>query len=417
MSRVFFRLLAFMLCAALGICRADTRTVTVTNLAGDRIAGEFSDWSAVGITLDTDHGSEQIAAADLLNLQFASEPGQLSHTASILTLTDGTRLAIDSFEMHNHTATIESHWASEPLQLPSEVVQLVQFPTAQQLDWLAEWEKADFTEDVLIVHKKGSGKCDFLPGVIQEVTPTQVQFTWEGDTLPVKRSKLAALSLFHSPTSAASEPLCRLQLATGETLVAQSQKLLESDRLLVTTVSGLRLEIPLGEIARADYSFGKLEYLSDCQPLLQKWTPLVALPGEADLLQAYGAPRRDMSREGTPLTIAWPATADAKAQLKTFAKGLAVRSRTELEYRVPRSMNRFLATAGIDPETASQGNVVLRIELDGTVAFDETIDGHQQPVDIDLEVTGRQQLKITVDYGENLDLGDYLHLVEARWSK
>ena len=41
--------------------------------------------------------------------------------------------------------------------------------------------------------------------------------------------------------------------------------------------------------------------------------------------------------------------------LRSFAKGFALRSRTELVYRLPDGFNRFTALAGIDPAaTASR---------------------------------------------------------------
>ena len=43
------------------------------------------------------------------------------------------------------------------------------------------------------------------------------------------------------------------------------------------------------------------------------------------------------------------------SEIRTYAKGLALRSRTELAYRLPAGMRRFAATAGIDPATAAPG--------------------------------------------------------------
>jgi hypothetical protein len=45
------------------------------------------------------------------------------------------------------------------------------------------------------------------------------------------------------------------------------------------------------------------------------------------------------------------------------------------------------------------------------------IAGDQTPREIDIDITDKQRLRIFVDYGENLDLGDRLHLVEARLIK
>jgi hypothetical protein len=141
----------------------------------------------------------------------------------------------------------------------------------------------------------------------------------------------------------------------------------------------------------------------------------VALPTRAESIQNFGEFRRNISFTGSPLTLSWPGKDNTA--LTTYDKGLAIRSRSELEYRLPRGLRRFVAIAGIDPQTQSQGSVDLAIEVDGAQVFKQTIDGTAEPVAIDLDIAGKQRLKLIVDYGENLDLGDRLHVVDARLVK
>ncbi len=96
-----------------------------------------------------------------------------------------------------------------------------------------------------------------------------------------------------------------------------------------------------------------------------------------------------------------------------YAKGLAIRSRTEMTYRLPDGMRRFTAIAGIDPQSAGQGRVALEIRADGKMLWEGPVNGLEPPVPIDLELKGARRLQLLVDYGENLDYGDRLHLVEA----
>jgi len=100
-----------------------------------------------------------------------------------------------------------------------------------------------------------------------------------------------------------------------------------------------------------------------------------------------------------------------------YPKGLALRSRTVLQYRLPPEMNRFVAIAGIDPATADQGNVQLKISTGDQVLWQGEIEGSAPPVEIQVELNGARKLSLLVDYGSNLDFGDRLHLVEARVTK
>src|SRR5690606_33765143 len=112
--------------------------------------------------------------------------------------------------------------------------------------------------------------------------------------------------------------------------------------------------------ARIDFSSGKLAYLGDLKPTAVRWTPRVALPEGATTIASYGLPRNNVSYSGSPLSLQWrDDPLPNRRDLRTYARGLALRSRTELTYRIPEGMTRFVATAGIDPASASQGHVAL----------------------------------------------------------
>jgi hypothetical protein len=118
------------------------------------------------------------------------------------------------------------------------------------------------------------------------------------------------------------------------------------------------------------------------------------------------------------LSLAWPdESLPAGHELRTYDKGLAIRSRTDLEFRLPAGMQRLAVIAGIDPTTASEGHVVLEIRADERVLWEGEIDGKRPPVEIKLELGAAHRLQFHVDYGRNLDYGDCLHLVEARVTK
>jgi hypothetical protein len=221
-----------------------------------------------------------------------------------------------------------------------------------------------------------------------------------------------------------------------------AQLSLVENRLKLKTMCGVLFEFPVEEMVSADYSFGKLAYLSDLKPQSVQWNPQVGLPDAASTIRHYGEPRNDTpfgprqanlpeTKLGTKgwagkngsLALRWqPAnSADSYALkghvIKKYDKGLAIRSRTELVYRLPKGMRHFHTIAGIDPSTASQGHVHLKITGDRGGNWEGPIDGKQLPVEINLDMQNSSRLTILVDYGENLDWGDRLHLVNARVTK
>jgi hypothetical protein len=184
----------------------------------------------------------------------------------------------------------------------------------------------------------------------------------------------------------------------------------------ITTTASTMFKWPLADVNFIDFSAGKILYLSDVDAASDQWTPLVGLPPGATAAAQYGKYRRDQSAYGGPLTL-WTKENEsppAPAQPRAYNKGLALRSRTELVYRLPAGFRRFLAVAGIDPATSASGNVRLQIFADDHVLFESDVAGREPAQPIDIDVKGVKRLKIVVDYGQNLDTGDWLNLCDAR---
>jgi hypothetical protein len=392
--------------------RVTAESLAVTTADGQTITGDLISWTTDGIEISANGSPRVFAPTELLAARSEQPPTAANKFAPYIELADESRLPITEFSVKDRIATVKTPLADEPLQIRADQIRLVKWSDTE-----TNLPLADAVGDVVAVTKKDSTETENLTGVIGTVTDEQVEFTWEGETLPVKRSKIAAFSFFQKDTQAATtDPLCYLTLGSGARLAAKQLKL-QDDALQVTTPSGHELRVPLADLIDADYSAGKLSYLSDLKPLESKWTPLIEMPAAVESIQNFGAPRLNISFTGSPLTLSWPGKDGSASTLQTYNKGLALRSRTELQYRLPKNMRRFVALAGIDPETLSQGDVLLQIEADGDTIFEQTISGKEPPVEIDANIAGKQRLRIYVDYGGNLDLGDRLHLVEARLVK
>jgi hypothetical protein len=249
------------------------------------------------------------------------------------------------------------------------------------------------------------------------VTPDQADFQWDGDKLQVKRTKIAGIAYYHAKPRALKSAVCELDLADGSRIPARTLALV-GESVSVKTPAGAELSLPLASIRRADYSGGKVAYLGDMKPMRTIWEPRIAWGAGAQLIGAQGEPRSNESFAGSPLSLLWKDDPlPARRDIRTYNKGVAIRSRTELEYRLPAGMSRFIAIAGIDPQSARQGHVLLVVRADDRVVWEGAIDGNEPPQEIDVELGSARRLHLLVDYGDNLDYGDRLHLVEARVTK
>ena len=404
--------------------RAEEILTTVRTVAGEEFTGTIASWSTTGLAIKTLPSSGgrllEIANEQLLQVSREQASPLPEQQRSYLVLVDGSRLPIDRFEVLEREATISSSLAPDTLKLSTECIDHVRF-LADAEPASSNWHELDAKRpagDVLVIKKKKSATMEFLTGMIGNVSAEKVDFNWEGDQIPVKRSRIAALAYYHARSPQVAESVCLLTTRDGARLRAM-QLMLGAGKMQVTTVCGLALAIPLEHLASADYSAGKSTYLSDLIPIHQKWTPRIGLPPSAELIRKHGQPRRDQSYAGSDLSLAWPETEDGtdRAEVRTYSKGIAVRSRTELHYRLPERMARFVCLAGIDPASAREGSVKLTISGDKRVVWEGPVAGGAAPVEIDVELGRAKELRILVDYGANLDFGDRLHLVEARVRK
>ncbi len=284
-------------------------------------------------------------------------------------------------------------------------------PLAAQWD---EMRRQNLANDVLAVLKKDGKSLDYVEGVMGDISDDKIEFKLEGKTQRVDRAKIAGAIYYRPNRRSHEEPRATIQGRSGLRISAMHLELKDS-RLELTTTAGAKLSWPLDDLSLADFSAGKLMYLSDIEPASANWTPLVGLPAAATLAAEYGQPRRDKSAYGGPLALVMKDGESVSTQAATrFNKGLALRSRTEIIYRLPAGFQRFLALAGIDPLTSADGNVRLTISGDDRKLLDTEIAGDQPPHPIQLEIANIKRLKIVVDYGQNLDSGDWLNLCEAR---
>jgi hypothetical protein len=210
------------------------------------------------------------------------------------------------------------------------------------------------------------------------------------------------LAYRHPSGETSTGPICRLIDIFGSHW--QVSKIALEKKLQLTTPSGLVLSCSPEIVASIDFSLGKIVYLSDLKPESVAWTPFFSTAKTLPSMGQFYAPRQDRNFESNPLQLAGT----------EYSKGLAIRSRTEVVYRLPGSFTRLKAVAGIDDSVRPQGNVRLVIRGDNNVLLDMPVAGTDAPKPVDLDLSGVRKLSILVDFGDKAGFGDHLDLGNAR---
>lgn len=106
---------------------------------------------------------------------------------------------------------------------------------------------------------------------------------------------------------------------------------------------------------------------------------------------------------------------------KTFRKGVCIFPSARIEYPLDQKYTSLQATVGVDDEVAfnqlqgkSPTAVELRLEADGQEVWRQLIVATDEPVDLNLDLTGVGTLTVIVDFGDGSSTCDYLDLADAR---
>jgi hypothetical protein len=158
-------------------------------------------------------------------------------------------------------------------------------------------------------------------------------------------------------------------------------------------------KVPAGGLSAIYFKNGRVMYLSDLDP--------VKVDENANYIRG---PEPQLS------DLAFPWQRDANAgdagklsiRGKEYRKGLGVHSRSELTYPLGGAFSRFQATIGIDDYALrlsgldQAGNVNFIVSADGKVLEKKAgVTSKSAPIQLDVEVKGRQELMLTVDFGED----------------
>lgn len=381
----------------------------VALIDGSQFTGELTSIRDTAITLSVDGQPKTIARDQVQSVVLsAAEAAAGADNHVTVRLHDGTVLRAESILS---TATNARVTITDQLsyRLQSDSISSIQFralkdEAQQDFDAILAGDSAG---DVLIVLRP-SGAIDELEGVIERIDGEAVTFNFDGDRIPVELEKLAGVKLLKSANLEIASTSCNLSDLQGNLWRARRFQLnTDENALEFETGPGDKISMPLDQIQKLQFASSNVVYLSDLSPERAEWTPYLTGRLVRNRLNQLYAPVKDRSAVGGPIAIGE----------QEFTKGLSLRSKTELTYRLTDDFSSLQLTAGLAAEAKGRGHIELIILGDNKNLFQDFISDPTDIRQLELDMTGIRRLSITVDYGKNLDFGDLLHLGDAKLIK
>lgn len=381
--------------------------VTANTMDGQIVRGELKALSTAGAVISADGTPRELVRAKLWNVVVSEE--EVPRRSYVL-LSCGSIVPFRSLQLSSGKLKLTTRDGAE-ISLPDESVRSARWlsPGEQSDQQWNEIASESGAEDLLVI-RRGTN-LDYLKGTIDSVGETTIGFVYNGDTIQAPRDRVAGFILARP---SAEQPTPRLILKTldGAQWMLRSATL-DGEQLKFVSMSNVETRVPMSEFGQIEFPQLGVAYLSELSPESMTYQPYLGTQLDEMLQKLYG-PRRDRSMNGDSLRLWDPTIASG---MREYQRGLAMQSRTELVYRLAGKYQRLEAAVGIDPDAASQANVELRIYVDGRMLFERSISKADPVIRLDLDVSSGNRLKLVVDYGSAMDIGDRLHLCDARLTK
>ncbi len=379
-------------------------------LDGHSAVGRIERLDAGQLVLQTENGPANFQLGTLAALLRRGPAPPDERKATVwLELVDQSTLAAGEYTVQGSTARI-TLTSGAAIDLPTRAIRWVRFnPPGGDETLNKQWSDIIETKasgDVLVVRKNGA--LDYSEGVQGDIDAQTCNFEVDKEVLPVKRAKVEGVVYFHPLAAELPEPIGQLTAHDGSRLTMRSVELVEGS-IKFSTPAGISLTFSQDDVAKFDFSFGKIAYLSDLPVESAVYVPLFGFKdkGAAGAIADFYQFRRDVGFEHNPL----------KLEGKVYRKGLALQSRTVLSYKLPGKFRLFKTVIGIDDSVRDVGSVRVEIKGDAKLLWQGDVRGSDPARSLEIDIAGVKRLEIVADYGADLDVGDRLDLCEARVTK
>ncbi len=250
-------------------------------------------------------------------------------------------------------------------------------------------------KDVLLMQR--DGKPTTIRGSVLALGPDGGRFRFRRKEFDFKRTALLGIAFAAGVDAPPTLPV-HARCIDGSEIAG---RVVEGDGngLILQPGWETRIPLPFSKLASLSVVSDRIVYVSALDPIKNE---------SAGLLHAPFTARFDRNVANRTIAIAG----------RSFERGIGVHARSELTYALDGRYETFAATIGIDDAVRPRGNVVFQIDGDGNTLFDSgPVTGRDAARNIVVDVRGVDQLTLTVDYGEDLDLSDHADWASARLIK
>ena len=295
------------------------------------------------------------------------------------------------------SCVIECQLGDQPTNLSVPTTNLTElWPTKTDLDELKSDREDEPTDQDSVYAKSKSGRFQRVSGTVLGIADEALRFEYKGKERTIALERVVGIVMRKSEAVAAAVDVAphRLEFLGGASLPGRLTGI-DSDTLTLTLPWGDSIQPRRSDIRRIVIAQGRFQSLSTLKPSEIKQTSFF----DRILPMAI-----DESLTGGTLQIGD----------KTYDRGLCLHSKSVISYELSGEYTRFRCGLGLQENDGDAGNVAVKVMADDELLLDVAeLTGADEVRELDLDVTGKDRLTLTVDFGKNLHIGDHLVLANA----
>ncbi len=387
--------------------------VRISTLDGQTKSGELTSISTENIVLKESGSETTFSVSDVMNVQFSEVKAAVSSEQQQATLADGSVINGLSATRNAKSLTLTTTSLGN-LEIDNSSVRTIRLQPdnpAFRSQWNTFQQRAS-EKDLLIVAKRDGSGLDFLAGVVSAIAADKIDFLLDGDTVPVPAARVYGVVFAIEANEKGAPAEIKLSTNQGD-VVGVRLATFAGNMLTVETSWGQTLALTTDNVSQLDFSGGRLQYLSDLEPIEETFAGvdpegslLTGLISDEHQRILFG-PRRDSSMEK-----------QSKLRLrgKEYSKGLCLHSKTVVAWAIEKKYSSLDCVIGVDDEVAFNGKYAVSVKISGDdeVLFEKLIATTDQPIPVNVPLAGVSTLEVTVDYGDGDSTCDWLDLADAK---
>lgn len=399
------------------VAQTDIRT-KVSMLDGTIHQGTLVLVSSEEVELLVDASNVKLPMSDIMLIDFPDTKFAVSDEPQIVSLLDGSQLNCSGANRTAMELTVSSATFGE-LKIANKHVRSIRLQ-ADNPAYRSQWNtflKRETDKDLLIVAKRDGSGLDFLAGVVSAIGSEKTEFLLDGETVPVPAARVNGVIFASATSSQTAQPVNvtsagRVTSSKGDQFAASTIGF-SNGTFEIETAWGQSLLVASALIRSIDLSSGRVQYLSDLEPLEER---LDGIDPEGSLLAGLIEKEEEALLFGPRRDTTMERTSRLRLRGREFSKGLCIHSRTEISWALDEKYTSLDCLVGIDDEVAYSGKhiVALKISGDGNVLFEKNISTTDEPLPLQLPLSGISTLTILVDFGDNESTCDWLDLADAK---